>query len=802
MNELESPLQLNPLVTVRPVADYPLSVQERLSGAEDDYIVSERRSRFSAIRISATTAEMLKRFDRPKLVGEAVCELAARLDAEPRDLLAEAFAALLELRGARVLVTDGERAQETLQPRETRLAVGDRLAGYEVVRILDTATETEIYELAAPAGKSAALKLVPAAAPDFVKRAAKRECVVLAWLAKRGLTDAPRLLDETRDEESHRLFLEWQAGRTLNHAARDPELGLKQRLGVARALIGAYGRLNAVGVLHGDVHGGNVMVDEQGSVRLIDFGAALVDGLDPPDRIGLLEEHEPEGAAELLAGRVLPGVTPRGEQYAVAGLLTLALTGRPALMLPLEEQRALEEIVRQAPRAWDMAGHRHLASLEDVIARALSKDPADRFASMADFAAAALAEIDRALPLVAAAAPAGPGASPGLRDASRAPRRALHAQWGLGGKLIESGLPHQPNCSIYYGAAGIALGLLRASVVAEDGALLAASQVWMRKALAGIGTEGAFEGKQLGVFPERIGRLSVLNNEVGLYYVASLIAHAVGDDAERARMIDAFSAQLDRELATAATQKSFSLDLAGGLPGLLLASLQLSALSPPGAGPAPTAQAMALRERLLDAVADCCAKPAFDGAYLGLAHGLAGALYALLDSDARLALPSDARLRQALQVLAGQAVETAEGTGWPTQLQAGASLGWSGWCHGSAGYIPLWLAAARGADERRYLALAEGAAEFAWKQRSQCGCSLCCGGAGLALSYEKLAARSGDSAWRRRAEALMFDERPDSRDLCAPASLFRGQLGVELVRLELGAGGAASFPLMDSPLDI
>lgn len=815
MDDLDGRLQLNPLVTLRPVADYPLGVKERLSGAEDDYIVSERRSRFSAIRVSAATAEMLKLFDAPKPVGEAIFLLATRLGAEPHELLTEVFPTLLELRGARVLISEAERDKEALQPRRSRLAVGQRLAGYEAVRILETSTETEMYELGGPSGKRAALKLVPADAPEFVKGAAQRECLVLPYLAARGLGGVACLLDQIRDERGHHVFLAWQDGRTLYRAARDPSVGLRLRLATARSIVTAYARLHAAGVLHGDVHGGNIMVGEDGSVCLIDFGAALVEGLTLPEllRIGLLEEHEPEAAAKLLAGEDMPDVTPRGEQYAVANQLTLALTGRPALTLPLEQQGALEEIVRQAPRAWDMPGHRHLGALEAVLTRALQKDPDERFSSMAEFADAVLVEIDRALPLVLAQGlatqglvgqgSAGQTASPGLGDSLRAPRRALHAQWGLASKLIDSGLPHRPRCSIYHGSAGIALGLLRASVLAEDGALLAAAQVWSAKALAGIGTAGAFDGADLGVFTDRLGRLSVLNNEVGLYYVAASIAHAVGDDAELVRMAGAFSAIVDRELRTASGEKSFGQDLGAGLPGLLLASLHLGAMLTPGTdGKASlVARSTALREQLLDAVQDCCAKPAFDGAFLGLAHGVAGALYALLEADRLLGLPSDARLTHALQALAGQAVETDGGLSWPTRLAAGTSLGWTGWCHGSAGYIMLWLAAARAMDEQSHLTMAHGAADYAWKLRRESGASLCCGGAGLALSYQKLAAGSGDARWRRRAEALVFDERLDSRDLCAPASLFRGQLGVELARLELGAGGGASFPLLDSPLE-
>lgn len=798
MESLDGLLQLNPQVTLRPVADYPLSVQERLNGALDDVIVSERRSRFSAIRVSASAAEMLRLFDAPRLVGEAMVELADRLSAEPRELLVEAFPVLVEMRQAGVLIAEAEHRGETSAPRPPRLSPGESVGGYKVVRALDTTTETEIYELSGPGGARAALKLVPLSAPDFVQRAAERECLVLPYLEARGLAQTPRLLGEMRDHDAHYIFLSWHDGRSLNLAARDPVLGLRARLTLARAIVAAYARLHAAGVQHGDVHGGNILVDSHGAICVIDYGAAAIGPMALPEllRIGLVESYEPEAAAELLVGRDLPPTTEAGEQFALASLLTLTIAGRPPLMLPLEHRAALEDIVQKPPRAWDMPGSDRLGGLEAIVSRALAKSPAGRFASIADFACAVTAEIDRVLPAIVDPPQ---GAALGRQ---RAPQQALHAQWGLGGDLIERGLPHAPSASIYYGAAGVALGLLRASVLAQDGELLAAAQVWSRQALAASDTAEAFDGPDLGVARMRIGSLSVLNNDIGLQYVAALVAKAGGDRSELARALGVFSGRLESQLETAAAEPAFGLDMAAGLPGLLTASLTLAELPDTAAEQREMlrAQAAGLRERLLARVSSACAASRFDGAYLGLAHGLAGAIHALIDADGRLGLATDARLEAAIDALAGQAVHGPDGVGWPIRLDETPTLGWSGWCHGSAGHIQLWLAAGRVCQPARCEELAQGAAEFAWKQRHESGCSLCCGSAGLALSYEKLAGSTGDVRWRRRAEALVFGERQDTRDLCAPASLFRGHLGVELARLELATGGSGAFPLLDSPL--
>ncbi len=790
METLDGRLQLNPDVTVRPVADYPLTVQERLSGAVDDYIVSERRSRFSAIRVSASAAELLRLFDAPKLIGEAMVELADRIGAPPQELLTEAFPVLVEMRQARVLIGEDEARSNPRARAGGRRAPGHIVEGYTVVRALDVTTETEIYELRGADGARAALKLVPADAPDFVRRAAERECLVLPVLAARQVAGTPRLIADVRGPEAHHVILSWHEGRTLNHAARDPALGLLARLRIARSLTEIYANLHAAGVRHGDVHGGNVLVDGDGTPCVIDYGAASVEGVVLPElmRIGLVEAYEPEAAAELLAGRDLPDMTDAGEQFALASLLTLTVAGRPALMLPLEHRAALEAIVSRSPRAWDMPGADGLSRLEAIVGRGLATSPDDRFATLAAFATAVLEEIDRSLPQLADQAPA-------RATQVRGPQAAIREGWGLASGILERGLPHAPTASIYYGAAGVALGLLRASVLAGDGELLAAAQVWLRRAFAEGEAAEAFDGPALGVARARIGRLSVLNNDVGLPYVAALAAQAVGDKAALDRALRAAAERLG---PAGGDDPDFALDLAAGLPGRLVTSVQLAELADPGSPEhgALIAAASALREILLDVVS----AGASDGAYLGFAHGMAGALYALIVAEGRLSAPADPRLLAALNDLAGQAVSDGEGVAWPIRREARPTLGWSGWCHGGAGHVQLWLAAAEVMDPRRCEALAEGAAEFAWRQRHDSGCSICCGGAGLALSYAKLAGTFGDMRWRRRAEALVFGERQDTRDLCAPASLFRGQLGVELVRLELAAGGAGAFPVLDSPL--
>src|SRR6185436_12155408 len=104
--------------------------------------------------------------------------------------------------------------------------------------------------------------------------------------------------------------------------------------------------------------------------------------------------------------------------------------------------------------------------------------------------------------------------------------------------------------------------------------------------------------------------------------------------------------------------------------------------------------------------------------------------------------PPDERALAALERFRSEAIPTGRGACWA--WNGADSL--AGWCNGSAGFVHLWLAA-------NDLALAEDAAWHAWETRDD-ETSLCCGPAARALALDALYRRTGDRAWRIRANAL------------------------------------------------
>lgn len=148
----------------------------------------------------------------------------------------------------------------------------------------------------------------------------------------------------------------------------EPELGAHLGVELCRALDYAHRRAN---IVHRDVTPRNVMIDEEGAVRVIDFGIAAPAGAELG---GVCEVFGSPGhmPPEQLAGRVL---SPASDVFAVAVLLREAWTGIPPFRRESarESARALEEPL---PPLRELEPR--LAALDAVMGACLERDPEKR----------------------------------------------------------------------------------------------------------------------------------------------------------------------------------------------------------------------------------------------------------------------------------------------------------------------------------------------------------------------------------------------------------------------------------------
>ncbi|MCB0080991.1 MAG: serine/threonine protein kinase [Caldilineaceae bacterium] len=171
------------------------------------------------------------------------------------------------------------------------------------------------------------------------------------------------------------------------------KLSVRLSIRLARQLAEALDYLHSHGYVHRDIKPANLMCDAAGRLLLFDFGTVIrtKDGIDYEAGI----YGTPAFAApEQIENRGL--IDGRADLYALGIMLYLMVTGRKPFYGTREDvlQAHLTEIPKPPSKY-----ARVPQALEAVILQAIAKEPADRFATGADFAAA-LTEVEENLPPV------------------------------------------------------------------------------------------------------------------------------------------------------------------------------------------------------------------------------------------------------------------------------------------------------------------------------------------------------------------------------------------------------------------
>jgi serine/threonine-protein kinase len=180
------------------------------------------------------------------------------------------------------------------------------------------------------------------------------------------------------------IVMERVPGRTLGDELAAGSLTPARVREIGREVLSALAAAHAAGIIHRDIKPGNVLLTEDGHLKVSDFGIAkTVDDIDQTQTTDLVATPE-YLAPERLAGEP---ASQRSDLYSVGVLLYLALSGRRpfegetplALMRAIERGRA-ESLTSVRPELpFDLVA---------VVERAMSRDPDRRFDSAVEMAAA------------------------------------------------------------------------------------------------------------------------------------------------------------------------------------------------------------------------------------------------------------------------------------------------------------------------------------------------------------------------------------------------------------------------------
>jgi eukaryotic-like serine/threonine-protein kinase len=261
-----------------------------------------------------------------------------------------------------------------------------RLGPYEIICSIGAGGMGEVYEARdTRLGRLVALKVLPSdlAADPQRKRRFLHEAQAASALNHPNIVT---LHDVGCDGGIDYLVMEYVRGKTLDKLIPKDGLDLKEALRCAIEIASAFATAHTSGIIHRDLKAANIMINEGGIVKVLDFGLAKVEEAAAGQyamtqtETGVILGTAAYMAPEQVQGKVADA---RSDIFSFGVTLYEMLTGRRPFQ---RADRALTSaaILLEEPTPLTEVGARFPGELDQVVRRCLNKDPRQRFQHMAD----------------------------------------------------------------------------------------------------------------------------------------------------------------------------------------------------------------------------------------------------------------------------------------------------------------------------------------------------------------------------------------------------------------------------------
>ncbi|MCA8968732.1 MAG: protein kinase [Planctomycetes bacterium] len=281
----------------------------------------------------------------------------------------------------------------------------EQIGPYAIIGLLGTGGMGEVWlgQQLEPVPRRAAVKIVAHGAGKDVLHRFEEERRLLASLEHPGIA---KLFEVGATEDGRPWFaMEVVHGRPIDEYCEG--LGLQKRLALFRRVCLAVQHAHLRGIVHRDLKPTNILVEDvdgEALPKIIDFGIAKAldrrHGSSPLKTVvgGFL--GTPAYASPEQAGGDPEKIDTRADVYSLGAILYQLVSDVPpfdpadlAKMTTFELQRTIAEVVPQPPSAVARNGF-ELGALDNVVLRALEKDPELRFADAAALTAAIDAHLE------------------------------------------------------------------------------------------------------------------------------------------------------------------------------------------------------------------------------------------------------------------------------------------------------------------------------------------------------------------------------------------------------------------------
>lgn len=260
--------------------------------------------------------------------------------------------------------------------------IGKKVQNYEIKAHLGEGGMGTVYRAGdSVLDREVALKMLHAPLlqqPLFLERF-KKEARVLAQLLHPNIAVIYNMIEQ---DNNHFMVMEYVEGKNLDALLRHYRM-LSYKIVIPvfiQALEGLH-HAHKKRIYHRDIKPSNLILTPDGTVKLMDFGIAMVAG-----EQRLTQVNRVVGTVEYIAPEIIQGKEPSvaTDLYAVGITMYELLTGK----LPFEgntDYNLMQDILKKKPLAVEKMNASVPKALSQIVMKALEKKPGDRFLNAKEF---------------------------------------------------------------------------------------------------------------------------------------------------------------------------------------------------------------------------------------------------------------------------------------------------------------------------------------------------------------------------------------------------------------------------------
>jgi serine/threonine-protein kinase len=254
-----------------------------------------------------------------------------------------------------------------------------QIGKYQILGVLGVGGMGVVYRgLDKSMGREVAIKTLTEATEELRQR--------FLLEARSGVLNHPNIVtvyDFGEQDGNPYIVMEFVKGDSLENLLRSGRtFTLIEKLEIVRQVCLGLGYAHQHGVVHRDIKPANVMVQPDGSIKIVDFGVARLESQSGHTQTGMVIGTFHYISPERLLGKPADG---RVDIWSAGVILYQLLTGR--LPFPGDDPATLHRVIREPHEPVSKIRSDYPPALDHLIDRALAKDPLDRYETGEEMAA-------------------------------------------------------------------------------------------------------------------------------------------------------------------------------------------------------------------------------------------------------------------------------------------------------------------------------------------------------------------------------------------------------------------------------